>query len=152
MCGMGLPLIWPRISDKTSARRAVKAGFWMCALLAVLYTVMGTYLLVSRRPFRDYDPSLGWVFYEFGALSGLVAWRLWKNSRVWAVIGLVLVALGYHDKLRSVPGAVIPVFFLLVLFNTARGTFAFHKYDGQQVSTPLTGIADSVAQREGTKS
>jgi hypothetical protein len=128
MCAMNVPLVWPRISDKTSARRAVKAGVWMCGLLALLDGGIGAYLLITRHSFRDYNPSVAWVGIEFGVMFGIVALGVWRNSRIAAVIGLLLIVWAYRDKFQSLPSAVIPVLFLLVLLGAARGTFAIRKF------------------------
>jgi hypothetical protein len=119
---MNVPLIWPRISDKTSATRAVRVGFWIYVLLTILNASLGIYLLVSRQRLLDYDPFLGWVFVELGVLFGIVAWRLWRNSRIWALIGIVTFAWFFHDKLRPAPGAIIPILSLLALFGAGRGS------------------------------
>lgn len=100
----------------------------MCVLLALLNGGIGAYLLIGRQSFRDYDPSLAWVFIELGVVFGIVAWGVWRNSRVSAVVGLLLIVWGYRDKLQSLPSAVIPVLFLLVLLGAARGTFAIRKF------------------------
>jgi hypothetical protein len=118
--------IWPPISDEISARNAVKNGFWACVLIAALNAVFGVYALASHSSVAGYDAG---VLVD-GALFALVAWRLWRNSRTWAVIGLVLMALNIVDKLRNARGtfSVVTIVLILAIVSATRGVFALHRY------------------------
>jgi len=127
---MNIDLIWPRISDKASARGAVEGGAIACAFIAVADAGIGGYSLISRQALLGYD---AWVLVD-GAIFALISWGLLKNSRTWSVIGLLLIALNMADGLYENPrtfGAITVILFLVILSAT-RGTFAFHKYDQQE--------------------
>ncbi len=119
--------IWPGFPDKASARKAIKVGFWVYIFIVIDNLAIGLYSLsTSESVAGHYD---AWVLVD-GALFAIIAWRLWKNSRVWAVIGLALWAAEIVDKLRNAPSTfgVISVLLLLAILNATRGAFAFHKY------------------------
>lgn len=118
--------IW-RMPDKASARTAVKIGSGLCILIAADIAAFGVYALVTHRTFEGYD---AWMLVD-AVLFAIVAWRLWKNSRIWAVIGLILEGLEIVDKLRGHMNtfSVITILLFLGILNATRGTFVLHKYD-----------------------
>ncbi len=128
---MNLRWIWPRISDKASARKAVKDGFWACIFIVVVNAAIGAYAVVTHEEFGEYYDAR--VLGD-GALFAIIAWRLWKNSRTWAVIGLILMGFEIVDKVQNKPGTfgVITVLLFLALVNATRGTFALHTYSEQE--------------------
>src|SRR5271156_1096763 len=99
--GVNLGWIWPRISDKASARKAVKDGFWACILIVALEAAIGAYAIVTHQEFGGYYDAR--VLVD-GALFAIIAWRLWNNSRTWAVIGLILMGFEIVDKVQNKPG------------------------------------------------
>ena len=128
---MSLGWIWPRISDKATARNAIKGGFWAAIFIVVVDVAIGMYSLMSHEKFDGHYDA--WVLVD-GALFGVIAWRMWKNSRPWAVVGLVLMGLEIVDKLQNATSTfgVITVLLLLAFINAVRGTFAFHKYSAAE--------------------
>ncbi len=92
------------------------------------------YTLRSHEKFGGYYDA--WIL-AYGALFGVIAWRMWKNSRTWAVIGLVLVGLELVDKVQKAASTfgVITILLLVAFINAVRGAFAFHKYSAD--SGPL---------------
>jgi hypothetical protein len=75
------------------------------------------------------------VFYVLNVFYMLVSWRIGKNSRVAAVLALGVTAWFYHDKFTHIPAAILPGLVILILLNTVRGTFVFHKYRAEERST-----------------
>jgi hypothetical protein len=139
---VSLGWIWPRITDNTSARNAVVGGFWACIFISVVDTVMGVYALAAhRKVFGYYD---AWVLVD-GALFAMVAWRLWKNARAWAVIGVLLMALEIGDKIQNAASTfnVITILLFLAILNAARGTFALHQYKAAEASLKI--VAQDIA-------
>ncbi len=140
---VNLGWIWPRISDKQSARNTVVGGFWACVFIVVVETGIASYALAEhQKVFGYYD---GWILVD-GVLFAIIAWRLWKNSRTWAVIGVLLMALENIDKIQHAAGTfnVISVILFLAILNAARGTFALHKYTAQEASLKIATQAIAV--------
>jgi hypothetical protein len=128
---MSLSWSWLRITNKASARRAIKGGFWACVFIAVVDTAFATYSLSTRQKMAGYYDA--WVFVD-GALFAIIAWRLWKNSRTWAVIGVLLEGFEIVDKLQHAVStfSVVTVLLFLAIINAARGTYALHSYVEQE--------------------
>jgi hypothetical protein len=79
------------------------------------------------------------------AIFGVAAWRIYRMSRAWAVVGLVGFIFErayafYQRGFSAGAGIVVGIFILLAFINGVRGTFAFHKLsqsppvDGQTIS------------------
>jgi len=124
---MDLRWIWPRISDETSARRAIKDALWAYILFVVATTAVAVYTLTTHQKIGGYYDA--WVLVD-AALVAFIAWRVWRNSRIWAVIGLTLMVIEDLDKLSNTPSTfgIGTILLLLGIFNATRGTFALHKY------------------------
>ncbi len=121
-----LKWIWPPLPDEPSARSAIKGGFWACIFIVVVNTAIGAYAFEENRKVDGYYDA--WVLVD-AALFAIIAWRLWKNSRTWSVIGLILWAMELVDKLRNATATfgVITILIFLAILNAARGTFVLHK-------------------------
>jgi hypothetical protein len=66
------------------------------------------------------------------AIFGVVAWRIYRMSRAWAVVGLVgfVAERGYALYAHGFTvgaGIIVGVVILFAFINGVRGTFAFHK-------------------------
>ncbi len=137
---MNLGWIWPRISDKPSARKAVEGGVWACIFIVAVEAAIGAYSIVTHQEFGGhYDAR---VLVD-GALFAIIGWRLWRNSRTWAVIGLVLMVLEIVDKLQNAVSTfgVITVFLFLAILDATRGTFALGRYSDQESATVGANIS-----------
>ncbi len=119
--------------DRASARTAVKIGSVLCILIAADIAAFGVYALIKHRAYEGYD---AWVLVD-AVLFAIIAWRLWNNSRIWAVIGLLLEGVEIVDKLREHANTfgVITVLLFLGILNATRGTFVLHRYDQQKKPT-----------------
>lgn len=117
--------VWPDVSDKASARKAVKEGVAACAFIAGVDAAIAIYANVVGRTVGGYGAS---VLID-GAVFALLALFLLKNSRTAAVLALALMALEIADKVAhhaSTFNLVTMVLFLAIL-NAVRGAFAFHR-------------------------
>jgi len=118
--------IWPELRDEPTARSIILRGFWACIFIVVADVAIAFYALSeSRKVAGHYD---GWVLVD-AALFAIIAWRMWKNSRMWSVIGVMLMVLEIIDKLQHAESTfnVITVLLFLAILHAARGTFALHK-------------------------
>jgi hypothetical protein len=129
---MNLGWIWPRITDKASAGNAIAGGF-CCMFIVVANAGMGIYALAAHQKVGGYYGA--GVFVD-AILFAVIGWRLRKNSRTWAVIGLALMGVEIIDKLQNAASTfgVITALLFLSLLNATRGTFAFHKYNEQEAA------------------
>ncbi len=123
---MSLDWIWV-MPNKASARKAIRVGVFVCALLALVDFAIAS--LLSTSSWREYGSSLRGVFLELAVVYVIVGWRVQRNSRIWAVLGLLVTLYFYRDKFTHVPGALLPLLVTLALVNTVRATFLFHKYE-----------------------
>jgi len=90
--------------------------------------------LVYKKPILGFD---GLALIDAG-LFALVAWRIHKMSRTWAIIGLVLYLLDGVERLINSPSGaigVITIIIVLAFIGGIRGTFAFHRYNKHEAQT-----------------
>jgi hypothetical protein len=132
---MSLDWIWPRISDKTSARKAIKEGSVACIIIAAIDGAIGVYALAANRTFAGYDA----LILVDATVFAIVAWRLWKNSRPWSVVALLLMSLEVAEKLHSRPNtfSIVTVILFVAIFNATRATFALHRYNEREKLSPV---------------
>ena len=141
---------WPSISDKESARGAVVYGFGWYIFSVVVTAIIAVSSLVAGHEIAGYD---GWSLVD-AALLALIAWRLWKNSRAWAVTGLVYESINVLYKLNEHQArfGIMPILIYLAAISSVRGAFAFHKYSAQEQNEKLaTSESNSGAAASSAK-
>ena len=128
---MDLGWVWPQLIDKRAARKAIEGGVVAAAFIVVIDIAIGIYSLTAHAKVGGYYDA--WVMVD-GALFAIIGWRIWKNSRIWSVIGVLLMGLEIADKLQNATKTfgVITALLLLAFINAARGAFAFYKYNAQE--------------------
>jgi hypothetical protein len=127
--------IWS-MPNKQAARRAIKVGAFVCGALALVDFIIASFL--GESSWRDFDISLRGVMVELAVFYVIVGWRLHKNSRIFAVLGLLVTVYFYRDKFTSFPGAVLPTSVILLLVNAVRATFRFHGYEKAEKESQLS--------------
>jgi len=132
---VSLDWIW-LMPSKESARKAIRVGVFVCGVLALVGFTVASFL--EKSSWRDFDMSLRGVVLELAIFYVIVAWRLQKNSRTFAVLGLLVTVFFYRDKFGSFPGAILPALVVLLLVNTVRATFLFHKYDRAEKESKIS--------------
>ena len=118
---------WPEIIDEDSARDAAHmAGGW-AGVVAGLTTLLAVISIAGGGSFMGIG---AWSLVD-AAFFGVVAWRIWCGSRLFAVIGLSLYALEVlYNVVTHPPGiGILPVIIMLALINGVRGTFGLHKFE-----------------------
>jgi flagellar biosynthesis chaperone FliJ len=125
-----LQWVWPSISDEESARGAIVYGFGWYIFSVAITAVIGFSSLAVGHEIAGYN---GWSLVD-AALLALIAWRLWKNSRAWAVTGLAYESINVLYKLseHQVKFGIMPILIYFAAINSVRGAFAFHKYNVQE--------------------
>jgi hypothetical protein len=118
---------WPTIEDESSAKHATRAAVGVSGFIAAVTALAAVLSIVYRKPMLGLD---GWGLVD-AVIFALIAWRISKVSRVWAIVGLLmyLVEVGY--KLATNPSGalgVLTIISILAYINAIRGAFAYHRY------------------------
>ncbi len=131
---------WPSVADQKGAKKAAKEGAGAAVVVAAITTLFSVLALFDIRLLPGYS---AWSFVD-AALFALVAWRIYKMSRVWAVVGLLLyiVEFAYTFYLRGISaGIFVGVLILGGFVSGVRGTFALRRLLASQLS-----VSDGLAQ------
>jgi hypothetical protein len=118
---------WPTIEDEVSAEAAAQPAVGASAFFAAFTGLIATLSIIYNRPVFGFG---GWSLVD-AALFVVIAWRIKKMSRTWAVLGLLIYLLEVSFNVTTnKPGAVgiLTVVFVLTYIGAIRGTFAFHRY------------------------
>jgi hypothetical protein len=130
---------WAEIKDASTAKDAVHRAAGVSALIAAITALLAILSLVYKKPILGLD---GLALVDAG-LFAIVAWRIHKISRTWAVIGLMLYLLEVGERLVNHPsGAVgffLTIIFILAFIGGIRGAFAFHRYNRQEDQPQVAG-------------
>jgi len=133
VCFLIAALFWPKLTSLKEAEQAAHRGAWGCFLIAAFNAVLAGISLWSDKPVLGID---AWAFVD--VLICLIAgWRIWRLSRIWAVLMLVyfiitklyMIALGppIPSSAAGFAGASFMVVVItVVLIGSVRGTFAYH--------------------------
>lgn len=119
--------MWPPIRDKQSAKSVARWGFY-AALITSGLTLLGVILGKLSAGISYTLPSTAIVD---ACLFVAVAVGIWRLSRVWAVVGLVLYLLEIRwaiSHMRFNPARIASTAVLVYAFaNGVRGTFYYHR-------------------------
>jgi hypothetical protein len=125
---------WPRIEDENSAEAATKPAVGASGFFAVVTGLLATLSLVYRRPV--YGLSGGSIIDALVFL--LIAWRINKMSRTWAILGLMIYLAEVAFSLLENPNTAIgllTIIFVLAYVAAIRGTFAYNRYHQTDATT-----------------
>lgn len=128
---------WPRIEDMRSAEAATKPAVGASCFVAAVTTLLAILSLINHRPVFGFS---GGSLID-ALLFIVIAWRIKRMSRTWAVLGLVIylaeVAFNLVDNPSGAVG-VLTVIFILTYIGAIRGTFAYSRYHQIDTTTPPT--------------
>lgn len=120
---------WPSVADLPSATKASDAAFWAAVFVALLTAAIATFALVTKTAIASVDASA----YVDAAIFGVVAWRIRRRSRAWAITGLVLFLVEKFFQISQDPsassGIVMALLFVLLFIGGIRGNFAIYKFN-----------------------
>lgn len=133
--GMGW---WPSVADKEGARGTALQGTGSAILVAGIGTLFSVLAMFGIQVFPGYSP---WALIDAG-LFAVVAWRIYRMSRAWAVVGLLLFVVErgytfYEHGAKATAGIVVAVILLLGFVNGVRGAFAYRRLSATQEQTSL---------------
>src|SRR6266480_5450392 len=125
---------WPSVSEKERAKNAAHGGAGAAVFVAAVTGLFSVLAIFDIRILPGFSP---WSLVDAG-LFAIVAWRIYKMSRAWAVIGLSLFiyerAYAFYARgATATAGIVVGLIILLAFVNAVRGTFAYRTlYISQQ--------------------
>ena len=128
---------WPAVTDLPAAISASDQGYWSAVGVAVL-TGFSSAIALFRN--SDLAGVNGWSFID-AAVFGMIAWRIRRRSRIFAVAGLCLfiaekvlqaIVVGQF----GIAGLFVSGFIILLFINGIRGTFAIHRLVNEVVPDP----------------
>jgi hypothetical protein len=124
---------WPTIDDKSSAEHATKSAVGVSGFIAAVTALAAVLSIVYHKPILSLD---GWGLVD-AVIFALIAWRISKVSRTWAIVGLLMYLFEVGYKLVTSPSGalgVLTIIFILTYINAIRGAFAYHRYRKAQSS------------------
>ncbi len=119
----------PQIATLSDAQKVGRQGTWAACFVAGLTALVAVAALSGILP--PGFPISGWALVD-AALFGVIAWGIYRMSRVAAVAGLVVYILEriyMQSALGAKAGAgiVVTILIILAFINAVRGTFAYHR-------------------------
>jgi len=128
---------WPTIEDDSSAEHATKAAVGVSGFIACVTALVAVLSIVYHKPIIGLD---GWGLVD-AVIFAVIAWRISKVSRAWAIVGLLMYLLEVGYKLATNPSGalgILTIIFILAYISAIRGAFAYHRYRKaeNQASTP----------------
>lgn len=123
---------WPPVTYREGAREAVRLGAGAAAFVAGVTALFGVLAIFGV----EILPGFSRISLVDSALFAIVAWRTYKMSRAWAVVGLVMFVVGrviafYLSGVTAMSGIIGGLLLLLLFWNGVRGTFAYHRLSTQ---------------------
>jgi len=119
---------WATITDTKTANDAAMQGVGASLFVAAVTGLAATLSIVLKHSVLGID-GLGLVD---AGLFGVVAWRTYRMSRPWALVGLLLYVVEAVIRVKngfvSIGGLIVVFFIVLGFSNGVRGVFGFHRF------------------------
>ena len=134
---------WPELTDLKESEKAAHEGAGVCFLVAGGSAIIGAMSVWLGKPVIGMDAG---VFID-GGIFAIAGWRIWRLSRVWAVLALTMFILEsvYALAIHPLPAVfLIRVTLTLILISGVRGTFACRRFRSKEslASFSTTGDGD----------
>ena len=119
---------WPAVSYREGARKAAREGAGAAIFVAAITGLFSVLAIFGVQILPGFSAT-GLVD---AGLFAIVAWRVYRFSRAWAVVGLVLFVAErtfafFTQGISASAGLIVGIFILLGFIHGVRGTFAYHK-------------------------
>jgi hypothetical protein len=119
---------WPKIGNVADAEDASDRGYWAALIVAAITTLFATISLATKADIATISPAA----YVDAVLFGIIAWRIKRRSKSFAVAGLCLFIIEKIVQFSMQPqlaifGFAMAILILLLFITGVRGTFAFHQ-------------------------
>jgi hypothetical protein len=123
---------WPSVSDLEGAKKAAHEGAGAAVFVAAVTVLFSVLAIFGIQILPGFSP----LSLVDAALFAIVAWRIYKMSRAWSVVGLLLFAAErayafYYRGVTVTAGIVVGFILLLAFLNGVRGTFAYLRLSTQ---------------------
>ena len=132
---------WPTFGNIADAEQASNQGVWAAAFCAVVTAVVATISLLSSHSVMGINS----LAYVDAVLLVIIAWRIRRRSRVFAVIGLALFVAEKIFQFATQPqayfGILMAVALLFCFINGVRCTFAYHRMLAAKAQEPAVANA-----------
>jgi hypothetical protein len=144
--------LWPSVETSESARAAVRQAFWaavICSIVTICFVVLNLFA-PPADPRLQFEPD---VLLD-ATLFAIIAFGIWKESRVAAVCGLALYLIErlYAWTLVGFENPIVPVILTCGFISGVRGTFALGRQASQKTVDAITSRVpselDDTASRE----
>jgi hypothetical protein len=118
---------WPKIEDERSAETATNSAVAVSGFVAAVTALLSILSIIYRKPIGGVD-GLGLID---AVVFAVIAWRIHKMSRAWAIVGILMYLFEVGYKLVTSPSGalgILTIVFILSYISAIRGTFAYHRY------------------------
>ena len=121
-----LSAFWPAVDTLEAAKNTAKQGGIAAAIVAVITAVFAILSLFGVELVSI------WALVDAG-LFALIAFGVFKMSRVAAVLGLLIYLWGQINQMLATGkiNSILFILFVLYFIHGIRGTFAYHKLKNQ---------------------
>lgn len=120
---------WPTFGNVADAVQASNGAFWAAVFCATVTALFATISVFTHAGVIGVNASS----YVDAALFALVAWRIRRRSKVFAIVGLVLFVLEKIFQYTTQPlstlgfSVFLAIVLLFLFINGVRGNFAYHR-------------------------
>ena len=116
---------WPTIVNQETAQKASRSGFWAAVFIAVVSGGAGALAYANINIL-----NLSSLAMIDGLIFAVIAFGIYKNSRVASVAGLFMYIVQRIDMWSQYgpKNPAMALIFILFFVNSIRGTFAYRKY------------------------
>ena len=88
---------WPKLTGLKEAEQAAHQGAGVCFVITVFTAIVAGMSLWFDRPVLGMD---AWAFAD-AIIFAIAGWRVWRLSRIWAVLALVIYVIEKVLRSRS---------------------------------------------------
>jgi len=123
-------VFWPEVSTVETAIKATKGALVASIVVACLTGALAIYGSYNNPIILGLD---AWALID-SILFFIIAFSIWKLSRVGAVFGLLLYILERVDMWMYTESgfSILTVLFVIMYIHGIRGTFSYHKLKSQE--------------------
>ncbi|MGH7493628.1 MAG: hypothetical protein ACREOO_14720 [bacterium] len=120
-------VFWPKVDTIEDAKAASRAGAWAAIFVAAMTGVVAILAFAGIQIFGQVKIEV-WSLID-SALFILIAWGLFRYSRVAAVVGLLLYLVERIVMMASglTGGLIVSVIIILMFIGAVRGTIAYRR-------------------------
>ncbi|BAZ03679.1 hypothetical protein [Calothrix sp. NIES-3974] len=131
----------PRIESISDAQKVGRQGTWAACFVAGMTTLLVLGSIFAPLPLGI--PVNVWSLID-AVIMGIIAWRIYRMSRVAALAGLIYYIIGQISMFSASEGkykvGFVTILITLAFVNSVRGTFAYHRLQKTEHSESYSEI------------